>query len=100
MLMKCDFIKLSNFIKKEIFPKIQTPNNYLYQCITTIYLFVLLKLQKYDQISEVIVKNNINDNSAMFVYKFLEAKYYFMIVRVYIYNRVIFKLQLRCITNY
>ena len=82
LLKKCEFIELSNLLKNIFNNKIAqfTTHDYFSQIIISIYLFVLLKLQKYSQIADLLNKLKLNDKNVLFSIKFFEAKYYYMIV--------------------
>lgn len=78
-LKTTNFAELSQLLKKQILPKVE-PNTNLDQILLSIYVFTLLKLQNFDQISEIFNRLKIEEQNIIFPLKFLEAKYYFMIV--------------------
>jgi hypothetical protein len=83
MLKSCKFGEIVIYLKSEVIANldIQT-GDYFVQIILIIYIFCLLKLQKYDNISEVLNKFKFIENKEILLFplKFLEAKYYYMIV--------------------
>jgi hypothetical protein len=84
MLKSCKFGEILIYLKSEVIPVLNTElDEYFVQIILIIYIFCLLKLQKYDNISEVFNKFKFTEkkDKCLFPLAFLEGKYYFMIVR-------------------
>jgi hypothetical protein len=84
MLKSCKFGEIIIHLKSEVIPHLDTQSgDHFVQIILVIYIFCLLKLQKYDNISEVLNKFKFIENKEILLFplSFLEAKYYFMIVR-------------------
>jgi len=88
LFKQSDFQEIVILFKKEYIHKLNSnlnynshdENIYFIQTLLSIYVYSLLKLQKYDQISDVYNKFNFSFDQSIFPFKFLEAKYYFMIV--------------------
>jgi hypothetical protein len=75
-LKQCKFSDITYLIQRELVDKFE--DEYSKQILLTIYLFSLLKLQKYDQVEEIF--SFYKFNKFLFCYKFLEGKYYYLIV--------------------
>lgn len=80
MLKQCKFIDIAYTIQKDYIDKFN--NIYTQQILLCIYIFALLKLQKYDQANEIFNFYKFPFEKSLFCYKFLEAKYYYLIVRI------------------
>jgi hypothetical protein len=78
------FLKSKDYFKQENFK----PDDFLLQIILTIYVFCLLKLQKYDQVSLIFNKVNYGEEFTLFPWYFLEGKYYFAIVKNISYRMI------------
>jgi hypothetical protein len=84
---QCKFSDLADLIKNDYLEI--TQHTYLYQAILSIYVFCLLKLNKYDQVYEIYIQidsTGCKKDEIIFALKFLEGKYYYLIVSIYIYN--------------
>ena len=69
MLKSCKFGEIVIYLKSEVIPNLdfQTGNNFV-QIILIIYIFCLLKLQKYDNISEVLNKFKFIENKEILLF--------------------------------
>ncbi len=76
LLKQCKFIEISNTIQKEYVDKYE--DNMCKQILLSIYIFALLKMQKYEQVREIL--DHYKFENHIFTYKFLEGKYYYLIV--------------------
>ena len=76
LLKQCKFNEISYTIQKDYVDKYEDHLNK--QILLTIYIFALLKIQKYEQVKEIF--DFYRFEKYIFPYKFLEGKYYFLIV--------------------
>ncbi len=76
LLKQSKFIEISNTIQKEYVDKYE--DNMSKQILLSIYIFALLKMQKYEQVREILDYYKFENH--IFTYKFLEGKYYYLIV--------------------
>jgi hypothetical protein len=80
LLKQAKFVDLTLLINRDYVEKLAT--SYEKQIILTIQIFSLLKLHQYDQVKELFAHNDIEFKNAIFCYKFLEAKYYYLTVKI------------------
>ena len=75
-IKQCKFSDITYEINREDVDKID--DELTKQIILTIYIFSLLKMQKYEQVGEIF--SFYKFKKSLFSYKFLEGKYYYHIV--------------------
>jgi hypothetical protein len=83
MLCGCRFPEIISLFKNKLIPIIsQITNDYFVSAILSIYIFSLMKLQKYDQVNDTFNKftKANNDSNNIFPLRFLYGKYYYLIV--------------------
>lgn len=90
LFKQCKFSEVCNLLKRELLIKIQE-NSPLLPIVHSVYIFSLLKLQKFDQIGDILnkYKYDRDNGNILFPINFLVAKYYFVIVRMIMHNAYI-----------
>jgi hypothetical protein len=78
--------KHDELIKNNIFDLINNlQSSFAKQIILSIYLFSQIKANRLDVANDMLNKYNFSFEETIFSYKFMEAKFYYLTVKLYLY---------------
>jgi len=87
LLKQCKFSDLTDLIKNKILDYTkESKNKFLHQIILSIYLFGLLKQNRFDIVGDLFKKKIYPFNQTIFPLLFLEAKYLYLIVKLFFHE--------------